>query len=354
MEPFTPGVIILLGSGETLPSSGKAHEYAARRMPPDPQIAILETPAGFELNADRVAGKIKDFLEVRLTNYNPHIFQVPARKKDTEFSPDDPEIVTPLYQADEILLGPGSPTYAVRQLQDSLAYEIINARIQMGAALVLSSAATLAFGRFTIPVYEIFKVGEEIHWKDGLDFFGAFNLPLSIVPHWNNNDGGDEVDTSRCYIGRTRFDALFELLPKDQVFLGIDDHTSIAIDLDTRNCQVMGNGRVTVLKTGEEYIFASGQNFDLSLIGDPFIPNAGAGIDPDVWAQAVAAHQQRHTQAAQAPPPPPEDVIALVTERETARAGEDWFASDELREEIASLGWQVNDTLDGPELLPLD
>ena len=104
MEPFSPGVIILLGSGETLPSSGKAHEFVAQRLPADPQIAILETPAGFELNSGRVAGKIKDFLEVRLTNYNPQIFQVPARKKGTDFSPDDREIVSSLYQADEILL----------------------------------------------------------------------------------------------------------------------------------------------------------------------------------------------------------------------------------------------------------
>ncbi|MFN2144431.1 MAG: hypothetical protein ACK2T7_03725, partial [Anaerolineales bacterium] len=246
------------------------------------------------------------------------------------------------------------PTYAVRQLQDSLAYEIIKARIHAGAALVLSSAATLAFGRYTIPVYEIFKVGEDPYWKDGLDFFGAFNLPLSIVPHWNNNDGGGEVDTSHCFIGKPRFDALYQILPEDQVILGIDDHTSIAIDLDAHTCHVMGNGRVTVLKNREEYIFNSGEQFDLNLIGDPIFPPAGEGIDPGVWGQAMAAHQQRLEQAAQAPPPPPDEVLALVTERETIRTQKNWAASDQLRDQIADLGWQVNDTPDGPELLPLE
>jgi hypothetical protein len=352
MEPFSPGVIVLLGSGETLPSSGKAHEFAARRLPSDPLIAIMETPAGFELNSDQVAGKIKDFLQVRLANYSPEIIQIPARKKGSSFSPDDSEIVSPLYQADEILLGPGSPTYAVRQLRDSLADQIIRARVQMGAALVLSSAATLAFGRHTIPVYEIFKVGEEVHWKEGLDLFGDFNLPLSVVPHWNNNDGGADLDTSRCYIGRSRFDILYERLPHGQVILGIDDHTSVAMDLDSRVCHVMGNGRATILKNGTRKVFSSGDKFDLGLIGDLVIPPAGEGISSEVWGQAVSVHQARLNQLDKLPPSPPQKVIDLITEREKARELGNWAESDWLRDEIKSLGWQVNDTPDGPELAP--
>ncbi|MBN2045261.1 MAG: hypothetical protein JW757_09595 [Anaerolineales bacterium] len=351
MNPFTPGIIVLLGSGETLASSGKAHEFAARRLPQNPMIAILETPAGFELNSDLVAGKIKDFLAVRLTNYSPEIIQVPARKKDTHLSPDAPEIVAPLYLADEILLGPGSPTYAVRQLQNSLAYEIVSARTQMGAALVLSSAATLAFGRFTIPVYEIFKVGEDIHWKEGLDFFGRYHLPLSIVPHWNNNDGGDDLDTSRCYIGKSRFDALYQRLPDDAVVLGIDDHTSLAIDLQQKVCTVMGNGTVTVLIAGSETTFDSGRTFDLALIGEPVIPPAGEGISPAVWAQALAAQQQKIDQASQTPPHPSQEVVDLMNQRDTARLEKDWAQSDRLRDEIKAYGWQVNDTPEGQELL---
>ena len=69
MSITKPGLIALLGSGETLPSSGKTHEYLAKALPENPKISILETPAGFELNADRVAGKIGEFLEVRLQNY---------------------------------------------------------------------------------------------------------------------------------------------------------------------------------------------------------------------------------------------------------------------------------------------
>ena len=63
MSATMPGPIVLLGSGETLPSSGKTHEYVARRLPEKPRIVIIETPAGFEPNSDLVAKKIKDFVK---------------------------------------------------------------------------------------------------------------------------------------------------------------------------------------------------------------------------------------------------------------------------------------------------
>jgi cysteinyl-tRNA synthetase len=48
----------------------------------------------------------------------------------------------------------------------------------------------------------------------------------------------------------------------------------------------------------------------------------------------------------------PADVTALVEQRQQARAGKDWRKSDELRDEIAKLGWIVKDTKDGPKLTP--
>ncbi|MEZ4643135.1 MAG: hypothetical protein R3E31_10465 [Chloroflexota bacterium] len=117
MKAEIPGLVVLLGSGETLPSSGKIHEHVARQLPQKPHIVILETPAGFEPNSDRVAGKIKEFLERRLQNYKPDISVLPARKRGTPFSPDNADIVSPILTADEILLGPGSPTYGSRQLR---------------------------------------------------------------------------------------------------------------------------------------------------------------------------------------------------------------------------------------------
>src|SRR5688572_14317656 len=94
------GQIAFLGSGETSLAGGRIFEALARRLPPSPRIALLETTAGFELNSDMVAGKVADFLKTRLQNYKPILDVVPARKKGTEFSPDNPEILKPLLYAD--------------------------------------------------------------------------------------------------------------------------------------------------------------------------------------------------------------------------------------------------------------
>ena len=48
----------------------------------------------------------------------------------------------------------------------------------------------------------------------------------------------------------------------------------------------------------------------------------------------------------------PADVLALVEQRQQARADKEWKKSDELRDEILAKGWVVKDTKDGPKLTP--
>ena len=47
---------------------------------------------------------------------------------------------------------------------------------------------------------------------------------------------------------------------------------------------------------------------------------------------------------------PPPEVVNLVEQRQAARVAKDWAAADELREQIAVLGWEVKDTPDGQKL----
>ncbi len=245
-----PGPIVLFGSGETSPSGRKIFDHVLRPLPPSPKIALLETPAGFELNSPQVIGRVGDFIRHRLQNYDPQITVIPARKRGTAFSPDDPDIIAPLYEADMIFMGPGSPTYAVRQLRGSLAWQALLARHRLGATIVFASAATVAASLYSIPVYEIYKVGEDPHWRDGLDFFGFYGLPLVFVPHWNNNDGGEELDTSRCFMGQPRFAELMEMIPSDLTILGIDEKTALVIEPQFCTCRVIGLGGVTLIHTG--------------------------------------------------------------------------------------------------------
>jgi cysteinyl-tRNA synthetase len=49
----------------------------------------------------------------------------------------------------------------------------------------------------------------------------------------------------------------------------------------------------------------------------------------------------------------PAEVVALLDERERARAARDFAAADRLRDQIRAAGWEVRDGPGGPELIPL-
>jgi hypothetical protein len=345
----SPGYIALFGSGETSASGRKIYEWLMQRLPPPIRAAVLETPAGFELNSAQVAGRVAEFLRWRLQNYRLQVSVIPARKRGTPFSPDDPHIVAPLGECNVIFLGPGSPTYAVRQLQDSLAWDLVRARHRLGSAMVLASAATIAAGAYALPVYEIYKVGEDIHWRPGLDFFGDFGMSLVFIPHWNNAEGGTELDTSRCFMGQSRFEQLQGMLPSNATVVGIDEHTALVVDLAAGKCHVMGMGGVTLLRCGLEMHVEADQDFPVSSLGPFYIPEPQAGLPPEVWQCVQAAQDQATaTEVGQ----PSAEVLALVERREAARARHDWATADALREQITTLGWQISDTLQGPRLEP--
>lgn len=370
-----PGPILLFGSGETSPSGRKVFDHALQKLPPSPRVALLETPAGFELNSDAVIRRVGDFFQVNLQNYNPHIQIIPARKRGTPYSPDSQEVVAPLLEADLIFMGPGSPTYAVRQLRDSLAWNMLIARHRLGATLALASAATIAISACALPVYEIYKVGEDIHWKEGLDFFGLYGLNIVFIPHWNNREGGANLDTSRCFMGQSRFAQLMEILPVDTTVVGLDEKTALLIEPSSGSCHVIGAGSVTLLHTGHAHRHISveqnltgglaeiaaqrashvheyhnRQSFPLDEIG-PFRPyRPEASLPTQIWQQALQVQESLMSATA---PQPSQEVMELVVQRERARVNKDWPASDALRQQIAAMGWQVMDTQDGPKLSPI-
>ncbi len=48
----------------------------------------------------------------------------------------------------------------------------------------------------------------------------------------------------------------------------------------------------------------------------------------------------------------PAEVLALVEQRQQVRAAKNWAQSDQIRDQIAALGWIVKDTKEGPKLTP--
>jgi hypothetical protein len=348
--PEQQGLIVLFGSGEIAPSGQKVHDWVMRRVCPPIRAAVLETPAGFQPNSALVALEMAEFLEHHLQNYRPRVTVIPARKRGTTQSPDNPDVVAPLLQANYIFWGPGSPTYAVHQLKGTLAWHLMVARHRLGAAMIIASAAAIASGNFTLPVYEIYKVGEDLHWVQGLDFFGAYGLSVAIVSHWDNKEGGADLDTRFGLMGRDRFERLLDMLPGDVTVLGIDEHTALIIELGAGDCRVMGRGGVTLLRDGEEVSYPKGKSFAIAELGPFRVPAQEEGIPQEVWDQAVAAEREMQEQKVSEPPA---EVLNLVEEREEARAVEDWETADQLREDVEARGWQVRDTPDGPVLVPV-
>lgn len=339
------GQIAFLGSGETSRAGGTIFEMLARALPQPVRIALLETPAGFELNSHQVAGRVADFLKTRLQNYTPVIDVIPARKRGTSFSPDDPAILKPLLYANFIFMGPGSPTYAIRQLQGSLAWDLIRARHRMGATLAFASSATIAVGAWGLPVYEVYKVGQDIHSVPGLNLFKDFGAMVSFIPHWNNAEGGDDVDTSRCFVGRERFDIWCNSLPSENTTVGLDEHTGLIVDFESGQCEVSGVSSVSLVHDCEAKMYPAGARFPLGQLGIAEISELSEeGISQQAWDLVNNAPELEEDQ-------PSPEVLALVDQRKQARATKQWAESDRLREQIAALGWTVQDTKDGQKLV---
>lgn len=342
---MTLGRIAFLGSGETSLAGGRVFENLARLTTHPLRIAILETPAGFELNASLVAGRVGEFLRTRLQNYRPAIDLIPARKQGTQFSPDNPEILKPLLQANMIFMGPGSPSYLARQLRGTLAWDVIRARHRFGATLVFASAATISVGKWVLPVYEIYKAGEDVHVKDGLDFFSDFGLHASFIPHWNNAEGGLDLDTSRCFMGMERFEQWRKLTPAQDIVVGLDEHSSMIMDCEKGSCNVHGIGSVSILKSDSVQVYSAGASFALSELGDYSPPEPlEKGIDPMVWEMtlnSINSEPEAET--------PSGEVLSLLEQRKAARDNKDFAESDRLRDMITALGWTVKDTKDGQQ-----
>ncbi len=267
------GTIALMGSGELTATMVQVHKDLLARLGPSPRAVFLDTPAGFQLNADQIARRAVEFFR----RHVGHPLSVASfRSAQAASTPEAARAFRALREADYVLVGPGSPTYALRQWKDSPVPEILAERIAGGACLVAASAAALTVGRLTLPVYEIYKVGEDPHWVKGLDLLGRFGLPLVVVPHWNNAEGGTH-DTRFCYMGEPRFQALEAMLPGDVSVLGLDEHTACVLDLAEDRFEVRGLGRVTLRAAGAEQVFGPGESRPLALLRGG---SGGWGVPP--------------------------------------------------------------------------
>lgn len=260
-----PRLLTIMGSGETAPTMMKPHRDLIARLPGTPNAVVLDTPYGFQENAPELAGRAVEYFRKSVG----HPIEVAGL---TRLQNEDPLTVEQgldrIRRADYLFAGPGSPTYALRQWAGTAVPDIVRAKMRTGGAVTFASAAALTLGRYTVPVYEIYKVGEEPYWLDGLDVLGEIGLNVAVIPHYDNAEGGHH-DTRFCYLGERRLRLLEERLPEDAHVIGVDEHTGVVLDIDANTATVIGNGTVTVRVRGESVVHRSGAVISIDQLRDP-------------------------------------------------------------------------------------
>ena len=256
------GIIALMGSGELTATMVEVHKELLTGLAGPPRAVFLDTPAGFQLNVDQLSERAVEY-------FSKHVQRPMSlasyKSKEAGTALEAEQTFHALREANFILVGPGSPTYAVRQWQQTPIPEVLIQQIEGGACLVAASAAALTVGRFTLPVYEIYKVGEELHWVEGINILENFGFNLVVIPHWNNAEGGTH-DTRFCFMGESRFSKLVDLLPEDVAIFGLDEHTACLIDLEKEEAVIKGLGGVTLRRHGAEFVFNKGDRFSLDVL----------------------------------------------------------------------------------------
>ena len=208
-----------------------------------------------------------------------------------------------------------------------------------------------------MPVYEIYKVGMEPMWLDGLDLLGPLGLNVAVIPHYDNAEGGHH-DTRFCYLGERRLAMLEAELPADAHVLGIDEHTGVVLDLDADTATVVGNGTLTVRVRGVSTRYPTGTVLSIdalrhpgSTTGSPRPPNVAAttAVTSETVLTSLGAETERWDAAFAVAMNDGDAAGAARAAREHEQAITDWSAdtlqSDEgdraraaLRSMISRLG----------------
>ena len=326
-------VLAIMGSGETSPTMVTVHrELVSRLGLASPQAMVLATPYAFQENAADVSARTQRYfadsvgLQVRVAagtspNADPGMAP-PLIPPDEE---DEARQAAGIRAADWVFAGPGSPSYALAHWQAGPVAAGLRDRVLAGAGLtVLASAAAATAGRFTLPVYEIYKAGGAPRWLDGLDLLGPLGLTVALIPHYDNAEGG-RYDTRHCYLGERRLAVMERELGDDAAVLGVDEHTAVLIDLRTSDIEIRGRGGVTVRRSGDGVVLPAGTRLSLAELRDlvqGIRRAAGGGDAPGGTGPAEAAGRDDALAGDGEPPnlPLPE-IMAAAEQRFEAAAG---------------------------------
>lgn len=341
-------MLTLIGSGETSERLLNLHQTLLTRLGDSPRPVFIDTPAGFQLNAGELGANAAAYFK---KHFSLDVDIVEYRHAASATPEQTAQAAAQLSRANYIFAGPGSPTYLIDNWRGTPVYAALVERFNAGAQIVLASSAAIAVGRWALPVYEIYKVGEDPHWVDGLDLLGPLGLELAIMSHFDNMEGrAGAYDTRYCFMGKPRMLLLEKLLPPTAVILGIDENTACTLDFESSIATVAGAGRVTIRFNGEERYYPSGSTFDLErltpahALDTPQLPNS------KTCGERSRTIQIPNSKLPTSPITPhvPEKLREWAAERDRLRAEKKFAESDRLRDRIAAVGYTIKDSPSGP------
>ena len=253
------GRIVIVGSGETAPTMVKVHRALIEQAGAGAS-AMLDTPFGFQANADDLTEKV---LEYFADSVGIRLEVARWRRRDDPVAERERSLAL-LQRSSFVFAGPGSPTYALRQWQETPVPRALVDVVGRGGTVVLGSAAAVTVGSHAVPVYEIYKVGEDPRWLPGLDLLGQLTgIPAAVIPHFDNREGGRH-DTRFCYLGSQRLEAMEHDLPEGVGVLGVDEHTAVVVDVEQRTATVHGAGVMTLRYRGASEAVPAGESIALT------------------------------------------------------------------------------------------
>ena len=275
-----PPRLVIIGSGETSPTMVKVHRELIAGVPGG-ELTMLDTPFGFQANADDLTDKISEYFR---DSVGSDLGVASWRRRDEPAAVRERALAR-VGRSSWAFAGPGSPSYALRQWIDTPMPAGLADIVHRDGTLVMGSAAAVTLGSHSLPVYEIYKVGEEPRWLPGLDLLGTLTgLNAAVIPHYDNREGGRH-DTRFCYMGETKLLELEAMLTDDIGVLGVDEHTAVIIDIESGVAEVRGNGTLTLRHRETERVVPSGERVSLdemrsALLGDASAPGRSPAAGP--------------------------------------------------------------------------
>ncbi|MEY3266222.1 MAG: hypothetical protein RLY19_573 [Actinomycetota bacterium] len=286
-----PRILAIMGSGETAPTMVTTHRRLTSLLPSPVSAVVLDTPYGFQENAPELAARAVEYFRTSI-NVDLAVAGL-IRLRDTHLPADPVEVergLRTVTDSNYVFAGPGSPTYALRQWSGSPIARIINNKLATGGIVTFASAAALTLGKVTVPVYEVYKVGQDVQRLEGLDILGSIGINAAVIPHYDNTEGGHH-DTRFCYLGEARLHVFEALLDDDTYVLGIDEHTGLVIDLDAGEATVVGNSTVTIRLRSDSFVYQVGDVIPVALLQDPWQLRNGTSVvatSPSLTATSTA------------------------------------------------------------------